>query len=60
MFSGAAARLDESQVERVVAWLAAEHVGVLNVAGPRELLRHGIQEVTHRFMSSVLHRALGK
>lgn len=59
-YLGAAARLDEAQVERVVTWLAAERVGVLNVAGPRELLRPGIQEVTHRFMSAVLHRVLCK
>ena len=57
---GADACLDEAQIERVVTWLREQQTGVLNVAGPREQYRPGLQEVTRRFMNAVLKRVLSR
>ncbi|MEW6270663.1 MAG: putative molybdenum carrier protein [Thermodesulfobacteriota bacterium] len=46
-----------SQVPRVVAWLAEERVGVLNVAGPRESGAPGIYADARRFLEDVLRAA---
>lgn len=43
-----------SQIPRVVRWIVLEEIEVLNVAGPRESSRPGIQQQTQAFISSML------
>jgi len=49
---------DDQAVERVREWLLDVHPAVLNVAGPREEKRPGVQEQATELLVSVLREGM--
>jgi len=46
---------DPGEAKRVAAWILLNHIYILNVAGNRESVSPGVQELSRRFVGEVIH-----